>query len=312
MEFDLTKNISFKIEGELGKFNSLPIESLIKIAKSFQDLIHTIAKYDLETQGIINLSNFDIELTDFSKGSAVPSFRLTQRYIPTLNDNIGEQRFLLSKKVNEILNVSDTGNYLALETLFPNSYVRNIIVENSFAFINSFGDSPVAIVQEKSNGEFTQLYKIHKFSEEIKKSMITKVVEPKGKSESKKQTAFAKVEITIKEGKKPQNKIEEIYNITNKNLSYDPEMLLVGNLIYTFKYPLRCKFEKEDGFYTIQSELLDIIGTGATEDEAEKNFAQEFDFIYKRYNELLDNQLSDRLRFIKSILNHLVLKVENQ
>lgn len=121
--------------------------------------------------------------------------------------------------------------------------------------------------------------------------------------------AFAKVKISKNKVGVFSNKIEEIY--TNKSLSYDPEMLLVGNLIYTFKYPLRCKFEKEDGFYTIQSEILEIIGTGQTEDEAELNFAQEFDYIYQRYNELEEKKLSEKLKFTKSVLNHLVLKVEN-
>ena len=60
----------------------------------------------------------------------------------------------------------------------------------------------------------------------------------------------------------------------------------------------------------IQSELLDIVGTGETEDEAEINFAEEFSFIYKRYNELTDEKLSDRIVSIKTILNYLVKSVE--
>ncbi|MBC6410582.1 MAG: hypothetical protein GDA42_09025 [Ekhidna sp.] len=73
MAIDLQKGISLKIEGELGKFQTLPIESLIKIAESLQELVLSIAKYDLPVNEAINLSNFKLELTDFQKGSAVLS-----------------------------------------------------------------------------------------------------------------------------------------------------------------------------------------------------------------------------------------------
>jgi len=73
LAIDLQKGISLKIEGELGKFQTLPIESLIKIAESLQELVLSIAKYDLPVNEAINLSNFKLELTDFQKGSAVLS-----------------------------------------------------------------------------------------------------------------------------------------------------------------------------------------------------------------------------------------------
>ncbi|MBC6426959.1 MAG: hypothetical protein GDA51_10955 [Ekhidna sp.] len=73
MAIDLQKGISLKIEGELEKFQTLPIESLIKIAESLQELVLSIAKYDLPVNEAINLSNFKLELTDFQKGSAVLS-----------------------------------------------------------------------------------------------------------------------------------------------------------------------------------------------------------------------------------------------
>ncbi len=74
-------------------------------------------------------------------------------------------------------------------------------------------------------------------------------------------------------------------------MNYQLTSLIFGNKIYNLRFPLRCKFENEEGFYTIQSELLDIIGTGETEDEAENTFGQEFDFIFKRYNGLEEGQL---------------------
>ena len=41
MAVDFEKGVSFQIEGEVGKFNTLPIEFLIKIVENLQELIKT-------------------------------------------------------------------------------------------------------------------------------------------------------------------------------------------------------------------------------------------------------------------------------
>ena len=56
--------------------------------------------------------------------------------------------------------------------------------------------------------------------------------------------------------------------------------------------------------------MLDIVGTGKTIDEAEANFSEEFNFVFKRYNELPENKLGDRLKRIRTILNSIVLKIQ--
>ena len=87
-------------------------------------------------------------------------------------------------------------------------------------------------------------------------------------------------------------------------------MIITDSNKYFFRYPLRCLFEKEDGYYVIQSEMLGIIGTGVTEDEAEHSFAEEFDFVYKRFNSLDYESLTNHNRLIKDIINQIVEKVE--
>lgn len=91
--------------------------------------------------------------------------------------------------------------------------------------------------------------------------------------------------------------------------SFVTDTIISNNRTYSLNFPLRCKFEKEDDYFLIESEMLDIVGTGKTIDDAEKNFSEEFDFVYKRYNELADNKLSDRIKRIKIILNSLVHNV---
>lgn len=88
-------------------------------------------------------------------------------------------------------------------------------------------------------------------------------------------------------------------------------MVIIFNTgTYILAFPLRCKLEKEDDYFLIESEMLDIVSSGKTIDDAEKNFSEEFHFVYNRYNELPDKKLSDRIRRIKTMLNSLVLKIE--
>ena len=96
-----------------------------------------------------------------------------------------------------------------------------------------------------------------------------------------------------------------------KGISFQIETYIIdlGNKKYFLNFPLMCHLEHEDGYYTITCEMLDIIGTGLTEAEAEANFNQEFDFIYTRFHELKDEKLSSRLLNIKKILQIAVKSV---
>ena len=91
--------------------------------------------------------------------------------------------------------------------------------------------------------------------------------------------------------------------------NYTPEAIDWNGKHYALQFPLPCKIENEDGVYSIISEMLDIIGTGETLPQAKQNFNQEFDFIFNRYNQLDDAQLSERLLGIKKILNLVVKNV---
>jgi hypothetical protein len=106
-----------------------------------------------------------------------------------------------------------------------------------------------------------------------------------------------------------KRKIQELYSTHRHSLSYSPETISVNGKKYMLNYPLRCLFEKEKGYYVINNEQLDIIGTGLSREEAEENFNEEFDYLYVRLNSLNDRQLSDRLLRIKSMLNCFVKMV---
>ena len=305
MAINLKEGISLKIEGELGKFQTLPVESLIKIAESLQNLVVTIAKYDLPTNESIDLNNFKLELTDFEKGSAIPSFVLTPRIQPVISD-YENQREEVTKKLNTIFEISDKGNYANLRDLYPEHFKRNKIVEKLYDFTSSFKNSPVSIYEKGKISEESEKYEIKKFKGSTKKSLLVEVKEVKDNKLEEK--AFARIKVT-KKGGKTRNSIEEIISNAKHSLSYSPEIINVNQKQYIFSFPLRCLFAKEEGYYVINNEQLDLIGTGETQDEAEQNFNEEFDYLYNRLNSLKDIQLNKRLLRIKSVLNSFVKEV---
>lgn len=137
-------------------------------------------------------------------------------------------------------------------------------------------------------------------------SLIDNVME--AKKEKSEEKAYARIKVT-KSGGKTTNRIEEVISIANNSISYSPEVINVNEKQYILNFPLRCLFEKEDDYYLINNEQLNIIGTGLTQDEAEQNFNEEFDYLYNRLNSLKDNQLNKRLLRIKQVLNSFVKQV---
>jgi len=309
MKLDLNSGTFIQIGGELGKYNSLPIDTLIKIAQDLQELVMTIAKYDLPSSDAINLDNFKIELVDFKKGSAVPKFAFTPRIENKVGHNWQIHRNVVNEKFEKLVEISNSGDYNKLIELYPEPIKRNPIVENLYSFVNDFGTAPVNFVEiDERTEKITPIFKINRFKPASKKELITEIKDTQ-KLESETDEAVGKIKITRKGGK-INRKIMDYYSKSKFSLEYAPELLLIGQTKYILKYPLRCLFEKEDDYFVIQSEMLGIIGTGLTEDEAEKSFAEEFDYVYKRFNSLDNNSLTNHNRLIRDILNQIVEKVE--
>jgi hypothetical protein len=122
------------------------------------------------------------------------------------------------------------------------------------------------------------------------------------------ETVIGSIKIIKNKGKITMT-IQETYPKSNHSLSYSPEIINIRNKKYVLNYPLRCLFEKEDNYYIINNEQLDIIGTGLSKEDAEINFNEEFDYLYTRLNSLDDNQLNKRLLRIKYTLNNFVKEV---
>ena len=93
---------------------------------------------------------------------------------------------------------------------------------------------------------------------------------------------------------------------SNKDISKFklPLNFTVNNKHYILKLRLVCKLEKEENYYLITNEEIDITATGLTIEETFNDFYEDFDFLYSNF--LKDGQLSNRLIKIKSIMDNLV------
>ncbi len=122
--------------------------------------------------------------------------------------------------------------------------------------------------------------------------------------------AVGNIEIKRENGS-VQTKITSIFEDVHAGLSYSTDKIAHKGKVYELYSPIRCKFSQEADYFLIESEQLDIVGTGKTVEEAEKSFAEEFDYIYNRYNQLADHQLSEKIIRIKNVLNAIILKVSS-
>jgi hypothetical protein len=121
------------------------------------------------------------------------------------------------------------------------------------------------------------------------------------------ETGF--VNVTPQRGKHGVTKVVNFNQNQPAMLSYSPNMIVSGQRTYLLYSPLSSTLSQDDKYFMIENEMLGIVATGRTEADAEQGFAREFDFIYQRYNELSDGQMSERIKRIKTVLNTIVKEV---
>ena len=240
----------------------------------------------------------------------MPGFAYSRRSESMTGQKWEVQRTEVNEKFERLIEVADSGDYSNLRVIYPEPLKRNAIVRYLYDFTNSFGATPVEFANlDESNGEVIPTYKISKFRPSVKDLLLELIAEP-SELETETGVGFGKVKYTTK-GKKTIKKVLNLYKGKNTALEYAPEVIITAEHIFNLRLPLRCLFEQEGDYFVIQSELLNVIGTGATEEEAEASFSEEFEFIYQKLNSLEENALTENNKMIKSILNHYVLSIES-
>ena len=95
-------------------------------------------------------------------------------------------------------------------------------------------------------------------------------------------------------------------------MAYETNKVETSTYIYHFHSPLISHVEIEKEGVYVKNDMLDIIGYGINTGLAYIDFADQFEYIYNRYNSLSENQLSSRLNRVKRIVNLLTDKVEKR
>ncbi len=309
MKVDLNKSLSIHVGGQVSKNHALPIDYFVNVSKNLQELIISIAKHELSDEVAIDLSNFKIELCGFLPGSAVPQYRFEKTVNHVVGSDVMAQRTKVSQGFENVIKMNDSGNYAELKKMYKSPEVRNEIVEKLYKYANSYHGSPVEIVDVKKNGKVIKIYKNQTIKPETKKRLQTEIVETE-KVEVLKENAVGKIAITRNKKGKISQKINDVYRGEQAALSYRFNHIIANDTKYSFYSYNMASIDREEDYFVITSDLFGITGTGQTEDEAKESFAKEFDYIFKRYNELGDPQLSDRLVLIKKVINAIVSKTE--
>ena len=95
---------------------------------------------------------------------------------------------------------------------------------------------------------------------------------------------------------------------TTEESLYVIDKIVYNNNVYNFTIPLWCMLVKEDGCYTIESEMMDIAAIGKTLKEANINFFKEFDRIYTYYNKIPKTKITYKILRTKNFLKSKVVK----
>ncbi|HNW97990.1 MAG TPA: hypothetical protein PKK00_06230 [Bacteroidales bacterium] len=305
MKIDLTKGLNIEIGGEMGKHGTIAINYLIKLGKSLQELVTSIAKNTVESS--IDLNNFELDLLGIKKCCTVLEIKYSLPKQHVLG-NIDEQRLFVNDQLDNLIKLSDKSDYLKLLELYPDAFRRNYIVENLYAFTTSLGNTPVRFIDYDKNNNVVPIYKIRKFNIETKNKLISDVLnvtEP-GLTEE----FVGHIKITNIPGKKPRQKVLDYFDRPNLCVAFKPISLRYFDRLYIFNDYLLCEVSRENNNIIIKHPMLDIIGVGESQVDAEVDFSEEFDFLYRRCNELPDKKLTKRLQKIKKIINLFVNRVE--
>jgi hypothetical protein len=306
MKLDLINGLNIEIGGVAGKHGAISLNNLTKLGKSLQNLVFTLARHTVESS--IDLNNFELDLTGIKKCCTVLEIKYSPPKQQVLED-VEKQRLYVNDQLDSLIRLSDTADYLKLRDIYPDASRRNYIVKDFYEFATSLGTTPVRFFGYNKNNALVPIYKIRKFSPQIKDKLISQISAISDKTDSLETVGH--ILLTKVPGKKsPKRKIIDAYDTPGLCVAYNPSSLRHFEHKYVFNGNLMCELTKEDDNFFIKHPMLDIIGVGDTPMNAEIDFAEEFDFLYQRCNELPNNKLTDRLQRIKKLLNIYVKRVE--
>ncbi|HCN84958.1 MAG TPA: hypothetical protein DIT07_15275 [Sphingobacteriaceae bacterium] len=308
---DLEKEILIRI-GKENDDHAISWDVLKNVGNKLEDLILTIAKYNLDSAVPVNLDNFKLDFSGFYNGSAVPAFRLNTHPIPSLFNEDKARKVVIANFSNLVSNV-DKGNYQAIADEYTMPGVKNDIIHKVYEFTNSAGTTPVAIVAREGNNKFRKVYSIRRLNKAVYDQLIVKdqflLMEDVVPYES---TAVARVIFKKNKAGKLLRKTSEIYKDKEATLSLKLDRIETDKVTYNFNIAILFQLYQEGKGIIIENEQLDLYASGLTTEEAKLSLFDQFDHSYKRLNDLKNNQLSAFLLNVKRYYNFIIKSVTNK
>lgn len=307
---DLEKELLIRV-GKENDDNVISWDVLKNVGDKLEELILTIAKYNLDVVGPVNLDNFKLDFSGFYNGSSIPAFRLNTHPIPSLFNEDKARKVVIANFSNLVSNV-DKGNYQAIADGYNAPNVKNDIIHKVYEFTNSAGTTPVAIVEREGN-KFRKVYSIRRLNKAVYDQLIVKdpflLMEDVVPYES---TAVARVIFKKNKAGKLLRKTSEIYKDKEATLSLKLDKVETADTIYNFNTPILFQLYQEGKGIIIENEQLDLYASGLTTEEAKLSLFDQFDHSYKRLYDLKNTQLSDFLLKVKKYYNFIIKSVTNK
>lgn len=305
----LEKGIKLQVGGEFGEKQNLSVDILSALSLSLQKLIHVIAVYESKAVSIIDPDLYKIELYEYRPQKSVLSFRYLLD--PKIKGEEGSKKIKgeVDAHLTMLFRISQEGAFEKLKATYPEEKTRNEIVKPLKEFLSATGNTPMNIVEYGGGRNIKPLFELKKLENPVFKELVTHTKAPE-RDRKKGEMKLAYVSISDEKADEQSFEVQEVFSSEKHSIAYSPDVIESPSARYFLKYPLRCKMENDGGNILIESELLGLVGMGADLESSEKDFGENFDYAYFRYNQLDDNKLSSRLRFVKNLLNEIVIKVE--
>lgn len=298
----LEKELLLSVDGHEEKKHTLSWEILKKIGDNTQTLISKLAKYSVEENA---LTSVKLIFTGFLPGSAIPRWKVeeTIELFPTK-----AAYNILNQDFGFVISCLDDGNFQAIADRYNEPSVKNEIVDAVYNFSNSAGTKPFCVVKGTVERGFKPLAKLRRISIAQKNILIVSESKDKADFKTEEVEGVGKVLLKISNTGRKTKKVSELYTQKEAVLSLKFDSIEVNDRIYVLRNEIFFSFseDKKQHHVTIENPALDIYAYGANMKEAEQDMYEQFDYTYRRLNDIQDEKLSNHLLSAKRYINLLV------
>lgn len=310
---DLKKELLIRVAGENEKNHTLSWDVLKAIGDSTQRLINTLAKSSVDAT--IEPEYIKLVFVGFFPGSTVPAWRLKDE--PHLLFPVKDSIQALNNDFDFVVRSINEGNFQKIADKYNEPVIKNEVIDAVYSFSNSAGTKPIAIVKrintKTKEVKFRQLARVRNMTLDQKRILVANPTLNTIAKINDSSEAVGKFLIS----KSPKGRLSakklQLYTQKEAVLSLRFDSIETDLVIYELKGDLTFRITNDKNrSFSIENKLLDIYAQGETIKEAEQDMFDQFDFTFKRLNEVEDNKLSSHLLDAKKYINLIVDKIKKK